>query len=366
MSLPLQGLKVIELEGLAPSVFTGMVLADFGADVTIINKPEQGLQISDISENYMNRGKKSICMDLKNQGDILNLKIMLQQADVLIDCYRPGILEKLGLSPEELQKNNPKLIICRITGFGQTGSLSKIAGHDINYVAMSGMLSLLGKQNQPPQPPINLLADFGAGGSFGVIGILMALYDRNKTQKGQIIDVSMTETTGYLGSFIDSIRNNKKWNDVPGTNLLDGGAANYRCYKTKDGKYMAVGSLEPQFYERFVKGTQINPEKLEGGFDKNQELFEQIFLKKTQKEWTDIYNKLDCCVTPVLNLDEVKQSKYWNERNSLITMDGKVQFAPQPKLSSVQHYQNQHIKPSPKKGQDQKEIYKIYGIKPKL
>uniref|UniRef100_A0A8C9BGW7 Solute carrier family 45 member 2 n=1 Tax=Phocoena sinus TaxID=42100 RepID=A0A8C9BGW7_PHOSS len=247
--MALQGVSVVELAGLAPGPFCGMVLADFGAQVVRVDRPGTRGDLS-----RMARGKRSLAVDLKQPRGAAVLRSLCARADVVLESFRPGVMEKLQLSPEILQRENPKLIYARLSGFGQSGRFSRVAGHDINYLALSGVLSRIGRSGEAPYAPLNLLADFGGGGLMCALGILMALFERTRSGKGQVVDANMVEGTAYLGSFLWKTQQTGLWGQPRGQNMLDGGAPFYATYRTADGGFMAVGALEPQFYELLLRG----------------------------------------------------------------------------------------------------------------
>ncbi|XP_068391314.1 alpha-methylacyl-CoA racemase isoform X2 [Eschrichtius robustus] len=246
--MALQGVSVVELAGLAPGPFCGMVLADFGAQVVRVDRPGSRGDLS-----RMARGKRSLAVDLKRPRGAAVLRSLCARADVMLESFRPGVMEKLQLSPEILQRENPKLIYARLSGFGQSGRFCRVAGHDINYLALSGVLSRIGRSGEAPYAPLNLLADFGGGGLMCTLGILLALFERTRSGKGQVIDANMVEGTAYLGSFLWKTQQTGLWGQPRGQNMLDGGAPFYTTYRTADGGFMAVGALEPQFYELLLK-----------------------------------------------------------------------------------------------------------------
>uniref|UniRef100_A0A8D0PNN1 Alpha-methylacyl-CoA racemase n=1 Tax=Sus scrofa TaxID=9823 RepID=A0A8D0PNN1_PIG len=246
---PLQGVRVVELAGLAPAPFCGMVLADFGAQVVRVDRPGSPGDPSPLA-----RGKRSLVVNLKRPQGPAVMRRLCALADVVLEPFRPGVMEKLQLGPETLLRENPKLIYARLSGFGQSGRFFQVAGHDINYLALSGVLSRIGRSGENPQPPMNLLADFGGGSLMCALGIMMALFERTRSGKGQIIDASMVEGTAYLSSFLWKTQLTGLWDQPRGQNMLDGGAPFYTTYKTADGGFMAVGAIEQKFYELLVKG----------------------------------------------------------------------------------------------------------------
>ncbi|XP_014214523.1 alpha-methylacyl-CoA racemase [Copidosoma floridanum] len=329
--MALRGIKVVELAGLAPAPFCGMVLADFGASVIRIDRPDAA------NLDSLGHGKRSISLNLKSEKGINIFKKLSNQCDVLIDPYRKGVMEKLKLGPSDLMRTNEKLIYARLTGFGQSGPYAEMAGHDINYVSLSGLLSLFGRYNQKPTPPLNLAADFGGGGLMCAFGIVMALYERNRSQLGQVIDTSMVEGAAYLGSwFYKSLKTPGLWDQPRGKNLLDTGAHFYETYETKDGQYMAVGALEPQFYAVLLEKLGLTEDECPqfDDFEKNREKFERIFKTQTQAHWCDVFDGSDACVTPVLTFDSVSSHKHNRSLGSFgKTKDNLIAPNPAPRLT---------------------------------
>ncbi|KAI7877205.1 CoA-transferase family III [Lichtheimia hyalospora FSU 10163] len=303
MSMPLSGIVVLELAGLAPAPYAGMILSDFGATVIRIDRTKG--QSTDI----LARNKRSISLNLKNPTAIATLREMTKKADVLLDPFRPGVLEKLGLGPDVLLQDNPRLIIARLSGFGPSGP-SANAGHDINYLATAGVLGMIGQQGDPPVFPLNVLADFAGGGLMCAMGILMAIVERHRSGKGQVIDANLTSGTSYLTTFPYLMqRYGLNFAEPRGSSMLDGGAHFYQSYKTKDGRFMSVGAIEPQFYAELIKGLGLKLEELPNQHDNEQwpamkERFATIFASKTQAEWTDIFDGTDACVAPILSFLE--------------------------------------------------------------
>ena len=309
---PLAGLKVVELASLAPGPFASMLLADYDADVLRVDRPFPNEEVP--TADLLSRGKSSICMNLKDPASLEVLKHVLHHADVFIDPYRPGVIEGLGLEPSQLLKRNPRLIVARLTGFRRHGKYSTMAGHDINYLAVSGILSQLGRKHEPPYPPANILADFAGGGLFCAFGILFALLQRSSTGKGQIIDSNMVDGAAYLGTFMRYALRTPLWDHPKGENFLDGGCPWYDTYPCKDGGYMAVGALEPRFFTELVKGLELDHIP----HDRNDrstwpELRRRIaerFLSKSRNEWEQIFDGQDACCTPVLEQGELEADGY--------------------------------------------------------
>lgn len=325
--MALRGVSVLELAGLAPGPFCGMVLADFGAQVVRVDRPGS---VGDVSR--LSRGKRSLAVDLKTPGGVAVVRRLCARVDVVLEPFRHGVMEKLQLSPEILQKENPRLIYARLSGFGQSGRFSKAAGHDINYLALSGVLSKIGRSGENPYAPLNLLADFGGGGLMCALGIVMALFERTRSGKGQVIDASMVEGAAYLSTFLWKTAN--LWEQPRGENLLDGGAPFYTTYQTADGEFMAVGALEPQFYKLLIKGLGLKSDELPNqmsvtDWPEMKKKFADIFAKKTKAEWCQIFDGTDACVTPVLTFEEVAHHDHNKERGSFIT-GGHQGMSPRP------------------------------------
>ncbi|CAI9546532.1 unnamed protein product [Staurois parvus] len=332
--MALAGVQVLELAGLAPAPFCGMILADFGAKVIRVDKAK-----SSVASDTMARGKRSIALDLKCPGGVSVLKKLCKQSDVLIEPFRHGVMENLGLGPDVLLKENPQLIYARLTGFGQSGKFARAAGHDINYVSLSGLLSKLGRKHEEPTFPLNLLADFAGGSYICALGIVMSLFERTRSGQGQVIDSSMVEGAAYLGSFVYKTQNTGIWSQPRGENLLDGGAPFYSTYTTSEGKYMAVGAIEPQFYKELLKGLDLDPSDLPSqmsftDWPKLKKIFTERFLEKTQEQWCEVFDGTDACVTPVLTFDNVAAHPHNKERGSFVCNDeGEVSPRPAPVLS---------------------------------
>ncbi|XP_071952510.1 alpha-methylacyl-CoA racemase-like isoform X2 [Antedon mediterranea] len=332
--MALKGIKVIELSGLAPAPFAGMILSDFGAKVIRIDRVKEMMTVDRLA-----RGKFSIALNLKMPAGVEVMRKLCKTADVLIEPYRPGVMERMGLGPEILMKENPELIYARMTGFGQSGAFKSMAGHDINYLALTGILSLLGRKGENPIAPINLLSDFAGGGLMCSLGIVMALLEKAKSGKGQIVDANMVEGTAYLGSWMWTSRDLGFSNRERGENLLDTGAPFYETYKTADNKYMAVGAIEPQFYRQLLKGLGIDEDDFpdqqsQDDWPVMKRHFSRMFAKKSQAEWCQVFDGTDACVTPVLSLDEAPQHAHNRDRQSFLTnTKGEREPAPAPVLS---------------------------------
>ncbi|XP_017263443.1 alpha-methylacyl-CoA racemase [Kryptolebias marmoratus] len=332
--MALTGVKVIELAGLAPAPFCGMILADFGAKVIRVDRTK-----APTSLDTQARGKRSVAINLKSPEGVTLLRRLCVCSDVVLEPYRKGVMEKLGLGPDELLAENPRLIYARLTGYGQSGSYSSAAGHDINYTAMSGLLSRLGRSGEKPHAPLNLLADFAGGGLTCALGIVLALLERTKSGRGQIIDASMVEGAAYTGSFVWKSQSIGLWNRGRGESLLDGGAPFYDTYETLDGKYMAVGAIEPQFYEQLLKGLELDagelpPQLSFSDWPELRRIFTERFASKTQADWSETFDGTDACVTPVLSFDQVSSHPHNRERCSFMKNSSGEEFPrPAPVLS---------------------------------
>jgi len=365
--MALKGVKVLEIAGLAPAPYAGLILSDFGADVVRVDRTDAS------NTDNLARGKRSIAIDLKKSEGIDIFKRLIKEADVLIEPFRPGVMEKLGLGPEVLLKLNPRLIYARLTGFGQTGPYAQMAGHDINYIATSGILSFLGRSGENPIFPSNLLGDFAAGGMLCAMGVLLALIERSKSGQGQVVDSAMIDGTIYLGSFLMNMKSAGVWEKPRGQNMLDTGAHFYETYKTKDNKYLAVGAIERQFYKELLKGLGLDQAKtLPHQLDSNswpmmKKRFADIFASKTRDEWSQIFDGTDACVTPILEPDEVFTHPHAKARGLMIpikdadgTDSGTFEPAPAPKLSRTPGIQEGKTRPDI--GEHTEEILLKYGF----
>jgi alpha-methylacyl-CoA racemase len=332
---PLAGVKVIELGGIGPGPHAAMVLADLGADVVRVRRPG-GLQIPAEDLDLMHRGKRIVDLDVKSEP--AKLLDLVAKADVVIDGFRPGTCERLGIGPDDCAKVNPRLIFARITGWGQDGPLAQVAGHDINYLSQTGALSAIGYRDRPPVAPLNLLADFGGGSTFVLLGIVAALYEREHSGKGQVIDAAMVDGVSILAQMAWTMKSTGSLKDERESFMLDGGAPFYRTYETSDGKYMAVGSIEPQFFAQLLAGLGLTAEDVPNQLDASafpavHKLFAKKFAGKTRAEWAEIFAGTDACVTPVLTWREAAQNEHLRARSTLVTANGVDQAAPAPRFS---------------------------------
>jgi alpha-methylacyl-CoA racemase len=332
---PLTGVKVIELGGIGPGPHAGMILADLGADVVRVRRPG-GLTMPPEDRDLLHRGKRIVDLDVKTQREALLL--LAGKADVLLDCFRPGTCERLGIGPQDCADVNPRLIFARITGWGQDGPLAPTAGHDINYLSQTGALSALGYRDRPPMPPLNLVADFGGGSMLVLLGIVAALYERERSGKGQVIDAAMVDGVSVLAQMMWTMKSTGALRDQRESFLLDGGAPFYRCYETSDGKYVAVGAIEPQFFAALLAGLGLAagevPNQLDiASYPRMYDLFAERFASRTRDEWAEVFAGTDACVTPVLTWTEAASNDHLRARSTVITAHGVDQAAPAPRFS---------------------------------
>lgn len=332
---PLAGIRVVELGGIGPGPHAGMMLADLGADVVRVRRPG-GLQMPAENVDLLHRGKRVVDLDLKSDRD--TLLDLVARADVLIDGFRPGTCERLRIGPQDCETVNARLIFARITGWGQHGPLAMSAGHDINYLSQTGALSAIGYRDRPPVAPLNLVADFGGGSMLVLVGIVAALYERERSGRGQVIDAAMVDGVSMLSQMAWTMKATGALRDERESFLLDGGAPFYRTYETADGRYVAVGAIEPQFYAQLLKGLELDADELPQQHDRAsypamQELFARRFASRTRDEWTDVFAGTDACVTPVLTWREASGSEHLRARETMVTAHGVDQAAPAPRFS---------------------------------
>ena len=333
MSGPLAGLKIIEMLGLGPAPLAGQLLADLGAEVTIVDRKFDNVDHTDIHR----RNKKSVALNLKTKLGHAAAKILINRADILIEGFRPGVMEKLQLGPEEFKKSNPRLIFARMTGWGQDGPLSNTAGHDINYLAITGALHAIGPKKGPPIPPLNLAADYGGGSMFLIFGILAALYERERSGLGQVVDVAMVDGVAAMMSVFHTSFARGDFVEKRASNMLDGGAPYYRCYTTLDDKSISIGPIEPKFFAEFVKLAELpehllREQNIKKFWEDQQVLLEKVFKTKTLSEWSRIFNNSDACAMPIIPISEVPLNNHNKARNAYIKINEVVQPAPAPRF----------------------------------
>jgi len=326
---------VIELGGIGPGPHAAMMLADLGADVVRVRRPGS-LTMPAENVDLLHRGKRIVDLDVKSEPEAL--LALAAKADVLLDCFRPGTCERLGIGPDDCAAVNPRLIFARITGWGQDGPLASTAGHDINYLSQTGALSAIGYRDRPPVAPLNLVADFGGGSMLVLLGIVAALYEREKSGQGQVIDAAMVDGVSLLAQMMWTMKSTGTLKDERESFLLDGGAPYYRTYETADGGYLAVGAIEPQFFAQLLAGLGLSADEVPNQFDlgrypQMRQTFTERFATKTRDEWAEIFAGTDACVTPVLTWTEAADNAHLLARGTLIRVDGTEQAAPAPRFS---------------------------------
>lgn len=360
---PLKGVKIIEFGGIGPGPFCAMMLSDMGADVIRIERKGQ-LSFTEPKYDVMLRNRRSIGIDLrKSEGAAAVLK-MVAQVDALQEGFRPGVMEKLGLGPDVCLEKNPVLVYGRMTGWGQEGPLSRAAGHDINYISLSGALHTFGRKGQKPVPPLNLVGDFGGGGMLLAFGLVCALFESRNSGRGQVVDAAMVDGSAALMAMIYGLKAAGFWADNRGVNLLDGGAHFYDTYETADGKYISVGSIEPQFYELLLQHAAIEEPDFKDQLDQKKwpilkERLTEIFKTKSRDEWCRIMEGTDICFAPVLSLDEAPDHPQNLARKTFIDVDGVLQPAPTPRFSQTPP---ELQGPPPKPGAHTKAVLTEFGF----
>lgn len=359
---PLSGVKVIEFAGIGPGPFCCMLLSDMGADVVRVDrKGGRGGAKFDVTA----RGRRSIALDLKDPADIATALALIEKADVLIEGFRPGVMERLGLGPDEAFARNPRIIYGRMTGWGQTGPLAQAAGHDLNYIALSGALYAMGRKDAPPSPPLNLVGDYGGGALYLAMGVCAALFEAARSGEGQVIDAAITDGTASLMSVMYGLRAAGIWSDDRDANLLDGGAPFYDVYETADGQFVTLGSLEPQFYALLLEKAGLAGDALFAAqMDRSQwaamsAKVAEVIRSKTREQWTALLESTDVCFAPVLSMAEAPAHAHNAARETFIEVDGVIQPGPAPKFSrtpgAVQG-------PPARPGANSAEILKDWGI----
>ena len=336
---PISNIRILEFSGLGPTPFGAMLLADLGADVLRIERFGAGRPLGgDPQYDFLYRNRASVAIDLKSPAGLALVRDLATKADVVVEGYRPGVMERLGLGPDTLCDTNKRLIYARMSGWGQTGPLSSRAGHDINYLALTGALYPMGPSDAPPTPPLNLVGNFGGGGTFLAIGVLAALHERQRSGKGQILDVAMVDGISVLLTQMAGWMQMGLWNRERGKNLLDGSAYFYRCYATADGRHMAVGALEREFHDAFLAGLGLEPQQFDDYLnpavwpDRIAQI-EPLFRSRSQREWRAIFDELDACVSPVLTFHEAADHPANRVRHVHAHSGSSLQPAPAPRFS---------------------------------
>ena len=336
---PLKGVKIIEFGGIGPGPFCAMMLSDMGADVIRIERKGQ-LSLTEPKYDVMMRNRRSIGIDLRKPDGVAAVLKMVAQVDALQEGFRPGVMEKLGLGPEVCLGKNPALVYGRMTGWGQEGPLARAAGHDINYISLSGALHTFGEKGQKPVAPLNLVGDFGGGGMLLAFGLVCALFEARNSGRGQVVDAAMVDGSAALMAMIYGLKAAGFWTDERGVNLLDGGAHFYDTYETADGKYISVGAIEPQFYQLLLQHAGIEDPDFKDQLDQKKwpalkEKITDIFKTKSRDEWCQIMEGTDICFAPVLSLDEAPDHPHNRQRNTFVEVEGVIQPAPTPRFSKT-------------------------------
>jgi alpha-methylacyl-CoA racemase len=336
---PLAGIKVLEFESIGPAPFAGMLLADMGADVLVIDRPE-GTDLGLERERWydtMMRGKRSVTLDLKKTTSKEAIYSLAEKADALIEGMRPGVMERLGVGPQELLKINPKLVYGRMTGWGQSGPLAPRAGHDINYIALTGILNAIGRKGEAPLPPLNLVGDFGGGGMLLGFGVACGLIEAARSGKGQVIDAAMVEGASLLAVMYAGFLGAGSWSDSRGSNILDTGAPWYNVYETKDGKYVSIGAIEERFYKelltRLALAEKDFPQNDRAKWPLHKAAFATAFKAKTRDEWVKVFEGSDACFAPVLSWSEAPRHPHNRARSAFVSVKRVEQPAPAPRFS---------------------------------
>ena len=337
---PLSGLRILEFDGLGPVTFAGMVLADLGAEVLRLTRSATAgaPAFSDVGGEILHRGRAAVAVDLKDPADLARVRTLVESADALIEGFRPGVMERLGLGPEDCAGRNPRLVFGRITGWGQGGPMAREVGHDLNYIALSGALSMMGEPDRPPRPPLNVVGDYGGGAMLLVVGVLAALLEAKTTGRGRTVDAAMTDGSALLTSLFHALGARGLWREARGANLLDGGAPFYRCYACRDGRFVAVGALEPQFYAALLEGLGVPaaeaPQFDVAGWPALHARFAGVFATRDRDDWAAQFAGTDACVTPVLTAAEAPDHPHNAARGTFVTQ-GVVQPAPAPRFDGA-------------------------------
>ncbi|MEZ5169206.1 MAG: CaiB/BaiF CoA-transferase family protein [Acidimicrobiia bacterium] len=335
---PLQGIRIVELTGIGPGPFAAMMLADMGAEVLRVDRAQLVRDdFSGSNPELLFRGRRSVGVDLKNPDGVETVLRLVESADALIEGFRPGVAERLGVGPDECAARNPRLVYGRMTGWGQEGPLATAAGHDINYIALGGALAHIGRPGEKPVPPLNLVGDFGGGGMLLAFGVVCGVLEAGRSGKGQVVDAAMVDGTATLMTLIQGLQGIGMWSDERGTNMLDTGLPYYDTYETADGKYVSIGSLEPQFYAELLEKTGLTGEGFEAQDDpalrpRLRERLTEVFLTKTRDEWCETLEGSDVCFAPVLTMSEAAEHPHAKARGTYMEIDGFVQPSPAPRF----------------------------------
>lgn len=362
---PLSGFKIIELAGIGPGPFCGMMLADMGAEVIRVERFSAAADSAATApKDILARNRRSIAVDLKSPAGIETVMRLIEGADALFEGFRPGVTERLGLGPDQCLERNERLVYGRMTGWGQDGPMAQAAGHDINYIGLAGALHAMGRAGEKPVPPLNLVGDFGGGGMLLAYGLVCALLEVSKSGKGQVVDAAMIDGTSALMAMFYSMSASGRFHLDRGTNLLDGGAHFYDTYRTKDDEHICIGSIEPQFYALLIEKAGLDAEKFAPQMDESQwpELkaeLTNVFLTKTRAQWCELMEGTDVCFAPVLNLEEAAEHPHSKARNSYLQVDGVLQHAPAPRFSRTKAGE---VKGARVPGEDSRAVLQEFGF----
>jgi alpha-methylacyl-CoA racemase len=334
---PLAGLRVVELMGLGAAPFAAMVLADLGADVVRVERVGRGADVLGVAQDPLARGRRSIAVDLKRTEGVELVLRLVERSDALVEGFRPGVTERLGLGPDECLARNPRLVYGRLTGWGQDGPLAPRAGHDINYISLAGALEPIGRPGQAPVPPLNLVGDFGGGGMLLAMGVLAALYERQGSGRGQVVDAAMVDGAALLTTMLHGMRAAGAWSGGRGENLLDGGAPYYDTYQTADGGYVSIGALEEKFYAELLRLLELDPAEVPdrhdpAGWPDLREKIAAAVRRRTRDEWTELAAGSDACLAPVLAPGEAAEHPHNRKRRTFLDVAGVAQPGPAPRF----------------------------------
>jgi alpha-methylacyl-CoA racemase len=364
---PLRGVRVVELAGLGPAPFAAMLLADLGADVIRIDRPGGGLAAAPQRYDLLLRGRPRVAVDLKRPEGVRVVKDLVAAADALVEGFRPGVAERLGLGPDDCLAVNPRLVYGRMAGWGQDGPLARTAGHDIDYVAVSGVLHAIGRAGGPPQIPMNLLGDFGGGGLYLVVGVLAGILEARGSGQGQVVDAAIVDGTAHLATMIVGMLGAGSWRTERGRNLLDSGAPFYDVYETADGEHLAVGALEPQFWQALLDGlagagvdvSELPDRDNLAAWPELRKRLAETFATRTRAEWMTVFDGTDACVAPVLSMPEAAKHPHLAARGTYVEHEGVVQPAPAPRFSRTRAVLSMPPRPP---GGDGRAVLKRWSI----
>ncbi len=364
---PLTGITVIELAGIGPGPFCAMMLADMGANVLRVERASavRGGDPADPPKDALNRNRRSIAVDLKNPDGVEAVLKLVESADAIMEGFRPGVTERMGLGPDDCLARNPRLVYGRMTGWGQDGPYAHAAGHDINYIALAGALEPIGRRGEGPVPPLNLVGDFGGGGMYLAFGMVCGLLEAKNSGQGQVVDAAMVDGAASLMNMFWTMKAVGVWNDERGTNMLDSGAPFYDVYECADGMYVSIGSIEPQFYAELMRLSGLGedegfPAQLSRGeWPAMKERVAEVFKAKTRDEWCEIMEHTDVCFAPVLAMDEAPQHPHNVERGTFVEANGLMQAAPAPRFSRTSP---EMTRPAPHTGQHTDEVLAEFGF----